>query len=91
MDNPNKELTKMPTENASKNALNEKSTIEEGLSKLQNTLTMLEKTDAENDIALRALHDQDKHDKSDKALKGKNKQNKEIDALEENKIIPARL
>lgn len=71
------------------------SQIEVGLSKLQNTLSMLEKNDANSDIAVKALKDnsdmQAKHDNHEKNLRAKSKKNREVSELEENKIISARL
>lgn len=80
-----------PNNNAINCGATENAQVEVGLSKLQSTLNMLEKSDATNDIAVKALLDNDPSDKHDKGLKSKPKKNQEINDLEENHIIAARL
>lgn len=71
--------------------INNAAQIEVGLSKLQNTLSMLESNKTDNDIAIKALQDDPplvKHDKNTKAF---NKKNREVYELQENQIFAARL
>lgn len=61
--------------------------IDVGLSKLQNTLTMLESNDAGHKNAI----SEDQEDKHDKNARAKAKKNREVNELEDNNILQTRL
>lgn len=94
MEDQSQVQTMSPIKDGKDSKTNNTSQIEVGLSKLQSTSNMLEKNES-GDIALKALNDNDnslheRHDKGDKSLKSK-KKSREINDLEESRIIPTRL